>query len=113
MTTQPLDFTNSSIEEIVNYFDMVYLFEYMINKSKRKDFYCGITNNIKDNLKRHNVYSYTACVDCSSFDISSKVEKRLSQLGFDIGNPYNPSGNGGVDDSTIVYMLKKEGSFKQ
>lgn len=113
MTTQPLDFTNSSIEKIVNYFDMIYLFEYMINKSERKDFYCGITNNIMDNLKRHTIIGYTACVNCSSFDVSSKVEERLGQLGFDIGNPNNPSGNGGVDDSTIVYMVKKEGTFKQ
>jgi hypothetical protein len=45
--------------------------------------------------------------------VSSEVEAKLGEIGFDIGNPNNPAGNGGANDSTIVYMAYKEAKFQK
>lgn len=112
--TNPTVLTGESIEHIVKYFDTVFLMNFLRNTQlKKSDFYCGITNDIPANLSRHGIEGYTACVQCSSFEVSSQVEAELGELGFDIGNPKNPAGNGGVEDSTIVYMAYKESGFKR
>lgn len=105
--------TDSSIDAIVQYFRFEYLHTVDLdNDPDKMDFYCGITNNIADNLKRHNVDGYTACVLCKSFEIASEVEKKLGEMGFDIGNPPH-EGNGGKDDSCIVYMIEKLLDFER
>ena len=111
--TTPSDFKGQSVDAIAGYFDTMYKMSNLNYDYTRSDFYCGITNNIDSNLSRHNIEGYTACVECSSFEISSQVEERLGNMGFDIGNPNNPAGNGGADDSTIVYMAYKEAGFKK
>lgn len=103
---EPLDFRNCSPESICNYF----LTLVDIGTSP-KDYYCGITNNVGKNLQRHGVKEYLTCVRCASFKISAEVEKLLGEKEFDIGNPNNDAGNGGVKNSTIVYMIKKGNGF--
>lgn len=111
--TEPVDATQMTIEVILQYFDGVYRTATIMEPKSRKDFYCGITNDIAGNLARHHIDGYTLCVRCASFAISSEVEARLGTIGFDIGNANNPAGNGGVDDSTIVYMAYKEPEFQR
>ena len=110
--TEPVDFKGKTVEAIIEYFDFCYTTEYLKYFKQRSEFYCGITNNISSNLSRHGIKGYTACVECSSLEVSSQVEAKLRKLGFDIGDPKNPAGNGGVSDSTIVYMAYKEDGFK-
>lgn len=111
--TKPVDGTQMSVNAILQYFDGVYRTTTIMHTIPRKDFYCGITNDIQNNLSRHKIAGYTTCVKCSSFEISSEVEAKLGEIGFDIGNPNNPAGNGGVEDSTIVYMAYKEDNFQK
>jgi len=111
--TTPIDFKDQSIDAIVSYFDTIYRMSNLNYDYTRANFYCGITNNIEYNLSRHGIEGYTACVECSSFEISSQVEERLGNMGFDIGGPNNPAGNGGADDSTIVYMAFMDADFKR
>lgn len=100
---------SSSVEEIVEFFKIIFL----KNGEKAHDYYCGITNNIENNLQRHHIEEYDACVDCGTYEKSSQVEKELGEFGFDIGSPNNPAGNGGAEDSTIVYMVRKIEQFKR
>lgn len=80
---------------------------------KRDDFYCGITNSIPDNLNRHSIKGYYFCANCASKDVAGKVEAKLGEMGFDIGDSLNPEGNGGAENSTIVYMAYKGDGFKK
>lgn len=109
-TIKPTDKTETPIDEIVEYFEMMHKSQYNYGDS-RQDYYCGITNNIKSNLLRHNIDGYDACVECGTYEKASQVEKELGEYGFDIGSPNNPAGNGGAEDSTIVYMVRKRGQF--
>lgn len=79
----------------------------------RFGYYVGITNNIEENYSRHKNdefrgkdFKYVAIFECDSAEIAAAVEFEMKKKGFDVGNT-NVLGNGGVDDSTIVYMLKK------
>ena len=109
---QPTDFTAKSVEEIVAYFNFEYLNAVDLdNDPDKNQFYCGITGDIGSNLRRHNVNGYTACVLCDSFKTASDVEKRLGELGFNIGTS-NKAGNGGNENSKIVYMIEITSSFR-
>lgn len=110
----PTDLRGESVDEIVKYFDAIFSLKLYKNTFlKRSDFYCGITNNVELNLGRHKIDGYTACVNCASKEIAGKVEAKLGEMGYDIGEPLNPEGNGGAEDSTIVYMAYKEKGFKK
>lgn len=107
--TEPIDFTNRQIDDIIKIFDIQYLSTVDVNSNKQQ-FYCGITGDILQNLERHHVNGYTVCILCSSYEIASEVEQRLGTMGFDIGNPPR-IGNGGNENSRIVYMIKKTEDF--
>lgn len=111
--TRPVDGTQMSVNAILQYFDSVYRTTTIMAPKSRNDFYCGITNDIQNNLSRHKIDGYTTCVRCASFEVSSEVEAKLGEIGFDIGNPNNSAGNGGSNDSTIVYMAYKEEKFQK
>lgn len=114
--TAPLDGTNLCVDSIVNIFVTNYNNDNFVCHSghaKCSDYYCGITNDIKSNLSRHGIKGYVFCINCNSFEVSSQVEKKLGEKGFDIGNPNNKAGNGGADDSTVVYMAYKDSDFIQ
>lgn len=110
--TEPTDFTNKNVDAIVEFFKFEYLNAVDFDDDPNKgQFYCGITGDITANLQRHNVNGYTACALCDSFETAGEVECRLGELGFDIGHS-NYIGNGGDENSKIVYMIKKTESFK-
>ena len=77
------------------------------------EYYVGITNNIEENYSRHKNdefggedFKYVAIFECDTAGIAAAVEYKMKRKGFDVGNT-NVPGNGGVADSTIVYMFKK------
>lgn len=112
--TKPLDGKEHSVEQIVKYFETMYWMAFLKNTQlKKSDYYCGITNDVESNLGRHKIDGYTACVNCASKEIAGQVEAKLGEMGFDIGNPKNPVGNGGAENSTIVYMAYKESGFEK
>ena len=110
--TEPKDFTKSSIEEILAYFKFEYLNAVDLDDDPDKQqYYCGITGNIGRNLSRHNVDGYMACALCDSYETASKVESLLGEQGFDIGDS-QIIGNGGNENSKIVYMIEKTNDFR-
>ena len=113
-TTEPVDMSSFSVDVIAEHFYNLFSICLLQEPDlKRGDFYCGITNSITDNLYRHSIKGYFFCADCASLEVAGKVEEKLGEMGFDIGNPKNTEGNGGAEDSTIVYMAYKEPGFKK
>ena len=107
------DATSFSIDQIVGFVNNQYLSCFNINKDKTKDdYYCGITNNLDKRMEEHRCEDFEIVEDrvfawnCENVDVAAKVEKRLGELGFDIGDT-KTLGNGGVENSTIVYLLEK------
>ena len=109
--TNPLDYRGQNEREIVSALISAFIMNYKYGQMS-SNFYCGITGDIPNNLSRHNVSGYTICIDCGSFEIASKIEEHLYHLGFDIGDPNNKAGNGGNENSTIVYMVEKDQGFR-
>lgn len=110
--TKPTDCTKSSITDILNYFNFEYLIAVDFNDDPDKfQYYCGITGNIEENLSRHNVDGYMACALCKSYETASEVESHLGEEGFDIGDSQT-IGNGGNENSKIVYMIEKTKDFR-
>lgn len=61
-------------------------------------------------MQRHGNESYVALIDCGARDKAGAVETKLADLGFDVGDRAN---NGGDDETTIVYVIKKDRNFKR
>ena len=107
------DATSYSIDLIVELVNNQYLSCFNINKDKTKDdYYCGITNNLDKRMEEHRCEDFEIVDDrvfawnCENVDVAAEVEKRLGELGFDIGDS-KTLGNGGAENSTIVYLLEK------
>lgn len=77
---------------------------------KNDAFYAGICKDVKQNMHRHRNDSYVALVDCGTREKAGKVESKLEELGFDVGEK---SDNGGDEKTTIVYVIKKGRNFKR
>lgn len=108
-----IDATSFSIDQFVKLVNEQYLSYFNFNKDKTKhDYYCGITNNLDKRMEEHRCNDFEIVDDrvfawnCENVDVAAEVEKRLDKLGFDIGNT-KTLGNGGVENSTIVYLLAK------
>jgi predicted GIY-YIG superfamily endonuclease len=107
------DATSYSIDQIVELVINKYLSYFNFNEGKTKDdYYCGITNNLDKRMDEHRRNDFEIVEDkvfawnCKNVDVAAEVEKRLGKLGFDIGDT-KTLGNGGVENSTIVYLLEK------
>ena len=107
------DATSYSIDLIVELVNNQYLSYFNFNEYKTKnDYYCGITNNLDKRMDEHRRNDFEIVEDrvfawnCENADVAAEVEKRLGELGFDIGDT-KTLGNGGVENSTIVYLLEK------
>lgn len=105
----PLDLSNNDVTQILEWFMRFYLMDYLMSNKPRESYYCGITNNIEANLTRHKISEYLFCCKCKDANTAGAVECALGNLGFNIGQPNNPAGNGGADDSNIVYMFLGDG----
>lgn len=107
------DATSLSIDQIVDLINNQYLSYFNFNEDKTKDdYYCGITNNLDKRMDEHRRNDFEIVEDkvfawnCKNVDVAAEVEKRLGELGFDIGDT-KTLGNGCVESSTIVYLLEK------
>ena len=109
--TMPVDMSGQSEREILMQMISAFLMHYKSGQMSG-DYYCGITGDISQNLSRHGEVGYTMCIECGNFDVAAKIEEQLYHLGFDIGDPKNKAGNGGNQNSTIVYMIEKDQNFK-
>lgn len=100
-----------SATEICSRVDNTYLINCSSDDSKNH-YYVGITNDLDRRMQEHRerdfqihnetVYAWI----CQNATIAAEVEDRLGHEGYCIGGN-NHGGNGGVEDSRIVYMLKK------
>lgn len=79
-------------------------------KVKNNDFYAGICKDVEQNMQRHCNKDYVALVDCGTREKAGEVETALAEKGFDVGKRAD---NGGDEDTTIVYVIKKDKNFKK
>ena len=107
---QPEDCKNMSVDTIVAaIFSQVNISR--DNGNSRNDaFYAGICKDVEENMKRHRNDSYVALVDCGTREKAGEVETKLGELKFDVGEKAN---NGGDEETTIVYVIKKDRNFKR
>lgn len=106
-----VDATNILADDVVKLIVVSYEMNFKYGDTKY-DYYCGITNNLDGRMDDHCrddfsiVDNKVFAWNCQSAEIAAEVEKRLGIIGFDIGKT-ETFGNGGVETSTKVYMLKK------
>lgn len=106
-----VDATKFSVEQIVEL--VVATYDSIFKKGETKhDYYCGITNDLDIRMDAHRRNDFTIIDDkvfawkCGSAVVAAEVEKSLGDKDFDIGNA-ETAGNGGTENSSIVYLLKK------
>lgn len=107
---KPYDGSNLSVDSIVSGIHSLVNCKRDDGNTSNKPFYAGICKDVKDNMQRHGNKSYVALVDCGARDKAGAVETKLYDLGFDVGDRAN---NGGDDETTIVYVIKKDRNFKR
>ena len=107
---QPQDCSNLSADSIVATIHSIVNCCRDNGNTRNDVFYAGICKDVKDNMQRHGNDSYVALVNCGTRDKAGAVETKLDDLGFDVGERAN---NGGDDETTIVYVIKKNGNFKR
>jgi len=107
---KPYDGSNLSVDSIVSGIHSLVNCKRDDGNTSNKPFYAGICKDVKDNMQRHGNDSYVALVNCGTRDKAGAVETKLDDLGFDVGERAN---NGGDDETTIVYVIKKNGNFKR
>lgn len=106
----PSDCSGLTVDAIVSLIHSVVNCKRDDGNTRNDSFYAGICKDVKDNMQRHGNDSYVALVDCGTRDKSGSVETKLQELGFDVGKRAD---NGGDDESTIVYVIKKDRNFRR
>lgn len=96
-----------TIAEAVTQFDACYSKHRQIGDTK-KDFYCGITNDIERREQEHHA-NFLYHVEANNSDVAKKLETKLHNAGYDTGDKL---GNGS-DDSIYVYMYRKHSFTKE
>lgn len=106
---QPMDCKDKSVDAIVLAICSQVNFSRDNGNTHNQSFYAGICKDVKDNMERHGNDSYVALVDCGTREKAGEVEATLGDLKFDVGEKAN---NGGDEETTIVYIIKKDRNFK-
>lgn len=106
----PCDCSDMTVDAIVSLIHTVVNCKRDDGNTRNDAFYAGICKDVKDNMQRHGNKSYVALVDCGTRDKSGSVETKIKELGFDVGKKAD---NGGDDESTIVYVIKKNSNFRR
>ncbi len=106
----PFDCSDLSVDAIVSLIHSVVNCKRDNGNTRNGVFYAGICKDVKGNMYRHGNDSYVALVDCGSREKAGEVESKLGELGFDVGERPN---NGGDEETTIVYVIKKNRNFKR
>lgn len=114
------DLSACGVEEIAENLYRRYLDEFKPPMT-RNDIYCGITNDFDRRKREHErlhweVKNVIAVVDCGTKEKAAEVEGLIRKHPYEFTitvdpeltdeNPPSP-GNGGVKDSTLVYMVVK------
>jgi len=107
---QPEDCKNLSVEKIVTAITSQVNVSRDKGNTRNDAFYAGICKDVEENMKRHRNDSYVALVDCGTREKAGEVETKLGDLKFDVGEKAN---NGGDEETTIVYVIKKDRNFKR
>ena len=105
----PSDCSDLSVDAIFSLIHTVVNCNRDSGNTRNDAFYAGICKDVKDNMLRHGNDGYVALVDCGTRDKAGAVETKLGDLGFDVGSKPN---NGGDEDTTFVYVIKKDRYFK-
>lgn len=92
---------NEKLSIILARFENTYMNYFKIGET-RKDYYCGITNDLNRRSKEHNA-TFILTKEMKSFEDAKKVEKLLHEKGYCTGKQL---GNGN-EDSVYVYMYRK------
>lgn len=69
----------------------------------KKNFYCGITNDLDRRKGEHNVEYFLYYVKCNDFNSACELEEKLKEAGFDCGSE---TGHG-KSNSIYVYIYRK------
>ena len=93
-----------SAKEIAEIVKQIYKMNFKGGESTN-DYYCGITNDLKNTLRRHNIDSYLVTINCGTADKAAEVEGILYENGFNTGKDEH-GGNGAAKDSVFVYMYR-------
>jgi len=106
----PVDMKKSSDERILSHFRALINTHYCPRYSMDQQFYGGITKDIESNLDRHNIAMYLGCIEVDSYKTAERIERLLhDELGVFIGvRGSSSAGNGGDEDSTIVYLADRK-----
>ena len=96
------------IETVLRLFDFI-VKDNSETGDERKEFYCGITNNLEKRESQHNA-KFLGHVCCDSKETAIEVETFLGEKGYDIGSK---PGNGAKESSIYVYIYKKTIDTKQ
>jgi len=91
-----------SIEEAVKLFNDTYRRNRQPGDTKF-NFYCGITKDLIQRNRQHEVDKVLVSVTAESFEDAANLEKALQEEGYDVGG----GAGHGVEDSKIVYMYRK------
>lgn len=103
-----VDATNLSIDQIVA--SVTSQINLTRNEGMKYDpYYAGICKDPSQNLTRHNSEKYEILVDCGSRENAGEVEKRLGELGFDVGDRADC---GGDEETIFLYVIRKHKDFQ-
>ena len=91
-----------TIRETVEWFDRIF----ELNKAQgdtRYNFYCGITSDVDERRRQHNVNQFLGTTRCDTFETAKRLESEMHNAGYDTGKQL---GNGN-EDSVYWYVYKK------
>ena len=107
---QPIDCKDQSVDAIVVSIYAQVNISRDNGNTHNQSFYAGICKDVEANMERHGNDSYVALVDCGTREKAGEVETRLGDMDFDVGERAN---NGGDEETTIVYVIKKDRNFRR
>ncbi len=116
------DLTGCKDDVILERFHQYIDAEYESSESNEERFYAGITCNVEENLRRHNIQSYIFCAKVDSYEVASRIEQLLhdkygvyiGKLGGDSAGRGGNDGSDGEPESNIVYLAQRDkANFKE
>lgn len=92
--------TDTELSVIMARFELAYMNNFKYGETKR-NYYCGITNDLERRAKEHNT-TFITTAKVNSFEEAKIVEEALHKKGYCTGKQL---GNGN-EDTVHVYMYK-------
>lgn len=92
---------DTKLSVILARFEHAYFTRYLQSGDVKKNYYCGITNDLERRAKEHNA-TFIVNLQMNSFEEAKIVEKALHEKGYYTGKQL---GNGD-EDTVYVYMYR-------